>query len=52
MDNTDVIIIGNDFTKTGVAETTDYVVHAHSVRGGRAVSFIMTGNMISGKTTC
>lgn len=51
MDNTDVIIIDNDFTKTGVAETKDYVVHALCTRG-RAVSFIMTGNMISGKTTC
>lgn len=34
MDNTDVIIIGNDFTKTGVAETKDYVVHALCTRGG------------------
>ena len=38
MDNTDVIIIGNDFTKTGVAETKDYVVHALCTRG--ACSFV------------
>ena len=51
MDNTDVIIIGNDFTKQELLRQR-IMLCMHSVRGGRAVSFIMTGNMISGKTTC